>query len=47
LKEGLVSVDPPPGYHTIVPRMVVGDAAAAVDFLIARPRCGSVTLLSW
>ncbi|WP_238390536.1 MULTISPECIES: VOC family protein [unclassified Mycolicibacterium] len=26
-------LDPPPGYHTVTPRMVVSDVAAAVDFL--------------
>ena len=28
-----MSIDPPPGYHTVTPRMVVSDAAAAVEFL--------------
>ncbi len=26
-------LDPPPGYHTVTPRMVVGDVAVAVNFL--------------
>ena len=28
-----MSVDPPSGFHTVTPRMVVSDAAAAVEFL--------------
>ena len=28
-----MSVDPPAGFHTVTPRMVVSDAAAAVEFL--------------
>ncbi|PXX09344.1 VOC family protein [Mycolicibacterium moriokaense] len=28
-----MSIDPPLGYHTVTPRMVVDDAAAAVEFL--------------
>ncbi len=30
-----MTVGPPPGYHSVTPRMVVGDAAAAVEFLRA------------
>jgi PhnB protein len=30
-----VSIDPPLGYHTLTPRMVVSDAVAAVEFLRA------------
>jgi uncharacterized glyoxalase superfamily protein PhnB len=32
-KEACVSIAPPPGYHTVTPRMVVSDAEAAVEFL--------------
>ena len=28
-----MNIDPPPGYHTVMPRMVVADAAGAVAFL--------------
>jgi uncharacterized glyoxalase superfamily protein PhnB len=28
-----MSIDPPSGFHTVTPRMVVSDAAAAVEFL--------------
>jgi PhnB protein len=30
-----VSIDPPLGYHTVTPRIVVSNAAAAVEFLRA------------
>jgi len=30
-----VSIDPPPGFHAVTPRMVVSDAVAAVEFLCA------------
>jgi PhnB protein len=30
-----VSIDPPPGFHTVTPRMVVADAVATVEFLHA------------
>lgn len=30
-----MTVEPPPGYHSVTPRMVVSDAAGAVEFLRA------------
>ena len=54
-----MKVDRTAEFHTVTPRMVVSDAAAAVEFLRAvfdavgqvqagRPtECASVTLLSW
>ena len=29
----MTTVDPPPGYHSVTPRMVVADVAGAVEFL--------------